>query len=209
MLDTVFDLFVQSHRTLDRAAGGLGLGLTLVRSLVAMHDGTVTAHSDGEGQGSEFVVRLPLADEPTEEVAAEAPRRPRARIPRAAKVVIVEDNADSRELLCEILGHAGFDCRAAPDGPSGLALVEAFAPDIAIVDVGLPVMDGFELARRIRRNPRLTGTRLVALTGYGQPADRATAHEAGFDEHVVKPVHPDELVRMLDEMRGPDPASDG
>jgi two-component system CheB/CheR fusion protein len=200
MLDSVFELFVQSSRTLDRSAGGLGLGLTLVRSLVAMHGGSVSAHSDGEGRGSEFVVHLPLATAG----AAEEPAAPRVLRPirDRAKVVIVEDNADTREMLCELLIDAGFECRSADSGAVALALIDEVRPDIAVLDVGLPEMDGLEVARRLRANPQLAGIRLVALTGYGQPSDRAIALQAGFDEHLVKPVHADDLLKLLAHMRG-------
>jgi two-component system CheB/CheR fusion protein len=199
MLDSVFDLFVQSSRTLDRAAGGLGLGLTLVRSLVSMHGGSVTAESAGEGLGSTFTVRLPVtAARPGGEAAAG--RRPLPLGDRA-RVVIVEDNTDSRELLCELLEQAGFECRAADSGVDALALVAEFQPDIAILDLGLPGMDGLELARRIRADPKNAGTWLIALTGYGQAADRTTALAAGFDEHVVKPVQGEALLSLLTEMR--------
>jgi two-component system CheB/CheR fusion protein len=202
MLDSVFDLFVQASRTLDRAAGGLGVGLTLVRSLVSMHGGTVSAHSDGEGRGAEFVVRLPLAITPAlQDEETPSRRRP---LPQSARVVVVEDNADSRDLLCEVLIHAGFECRTAETGLTGLQLIEEYEPDIAILDVGLPEIDGFEVARRIRHQERHAQMCLIALTGYGQPQDRAAAREAGFDAHVVKPVDPDVLVRLLTEMRRSD-----
>jgi two-component system, chemotaxis family, CheB/CheR fusion protein len=212
MLDAVFDLFVQSRRTLDRAQGGIGVGLTLVRSLVEMHGGSVTAQSAGEGQGSLFVVRLPLAETPSEEDTVRL--RPRVKMPKGRNVVIVEDNLDSRELLCELLEHAGFRCRSAGDGPSGLALIDGIAPDIAIVDLGLPGMDGYEVAQRIRSNPRHAEVYLVALTGYGQISDRASAFHAGFDEHLVKPVRIEHLVRLLssgelEAQRSSPPASDG
>jgi two-component system CheB/CheR fusion protein len=200
MLESVFELFVQSNRTLDRAAGGLGVGLTLVRSLVSMHGGTVVAHSAGEGKGSEFVVRLPLA------VDAAPPAAPARRHwqPSASisKVLVVEDNTDSRELLCELLLQAGFECRAAETGLDALTAVDEFRPDVAILDVGLPGIDGFEVARRLRTHPRHASLCLIALTGYGQAADRATARDAGFDEHLVKPVHAEQLLSLLAEMRG-------
>jgi two-component system, chemotaxis family, CheB/CheR fusion protein len=199
MLDSVFELFVQSSRTLDRAAGGLGVGLTLVRSLVAMHGGIVTAYSDGEGKGSEFVVRLPLTARPISS-SPDPGRRP-LQIGDRTKVAVVEDNADSRELLCLLLQQADFECRAADSGPAALTLVDEFQPDIVILDVGLPGMDGFEVARRIRADARHAGIRLIALTGYGQAADRATAREAGFDEHLVKPVHGEQLVALVDELQ--------
>ncbi|HEX9295370.1 MAG TPA: chemotaxis protein CheB [Polyangiaceae bacterium] len=199
MLESVFDLFVQSTRTLDRAAGGLGVGLTLTRALVSMHGGKVTAHSEGEGKGSEFVVRLPVASRP----AAEHPTstRKHARVRKGAKVIIVEDNADSRELLCELLEQSGFECRAAENGIAALELVERFHPQIAILDVGLPAMDGFEVARRIRANRKHSDMWLVALTGYGQASDRKAAQDAGFDEHLVKPVDTDALLKLLADVR--------
>jgi two-component system CheB/CheR fusion protein len=200
VLDSVFDLFVQSSHTLDRAAGGLGLGLTLVRSLVAMHGGTVAGYSEGEGKGSEFVVRLPLA--PQGATVAMMPRRRSVALGERAKVIIVEDNTDSRELLCELLEQAGFECRAAAAGSAALDVIEEFRPDVAVLDLGLPGMDGFELARRIRADERVSKTILIALTGYGQAADRAAAREAGFDEHLVKPVQGEQLLSLLVGMRG-------
>jgi two-component system CheB/CheR fusion protein len=196
MLGSVFELFVQSSRTLDRAAGGLGVGLTLARSLVAMHEGTITAHSDGEGRGSEFVVELPVVQR---HAAAESPAKPRIARPmrEQARVVIVEDNADTREMLCELLASAGFDCRSAETGAAAMALIDEARPDIALLDVGLPGVDGLEIARRLRSDPRLASIRLIALTGYGQPSDRAKTLDAGFDAHLVKPVRADELLRLL------------
>jgi two-component system CheB/CheR fusion protein len=165
-----------------------------------MHGGTVVAHSAGEGKGSEFVVRLPLA------VDAAPPAAPARRHwqPSASisKVLVVEDNTDSRELLCELLLQAGFECRAAETGLDALTAVDEFRPDVAILDVGLPGIDGFEVARRLRTHPRHASLCLIALTGYGQAADRATARDAGFDEHLVKPVHAEQLLSLLAEMRG-------
>jgi two-component system CheB/CheR fusion protein len=196
MLEMVFDLFVQANGTLDRAQGGIGVGLTLVRSLVEMHSGTVAAFSEGEGKGAELVVRLPLASRETD---APSRREPRGglHLPQGARVAIIEDNADSREMLCEALTYAGFQCESADNGVAGLALVESMKPDVAIIDVGLPAIDGFELARRLRANPSLETTRLLALTGYGQREDRERALAAGFDEHLVKPVDPVRLARFL------------
>ena len=208
MLDSVFDLFVQATRTLDRAAGGIGVGLTLVRSLVTMHGGTVTASSEGEGKGSEFTVRVPLAvAEVAEETLPErsSPSRVRVRLPHGAKIVVVEDNADSREMLCEILGMAGYECHTAPSGATGLALIDKVKPDVAILDIGLPEMDGYELARHLREDPKHADIWLIALTGYGQSADRAASRDAGFDEHIVKPVQTDQLLRRLKDMHAPEP----
>jgi two-component system CheB/CheR fusion protein len=196
MLESIFELFVQSSRTLDRAGGGLGLGLTLVRSLVTMHGGTVTAHSDGEGLGSEFLVRLPLVEAPAvHELPLPGPRA--ALAAGATRLVVVEDNADSREILCELLKDAGFECHAVETGSAALGLLDDVRPDVVILDVGLPEMDGFEIARHIRANPRHAGVALIALTGYGQAGDRVASREAGFDVHLVKPVHAEQLITLL------------
>ena len=207
MAESIFELFVQSKRTLDRSAGGLGVGLTLVRSLVNLHGGTVQVHSDGEGKGCEFVVRLPLTDR-KEVVQEERPDPPPRRLgpsrrplKEGAKVVIVEDRADSREVLCELLSQEGFACRTAENGAEGLALIDEIRPDVAILDLGLPGMDGFELARRLRADAKHSGMLLIALTGYGQPSERARGQEVGFDEHLVKPVNLDELTRLFAELR--------
>ncbi len=192
MLDSVFDLFVQSQRTLERAGGGLGVGLTLVRALVALHGGTVIAESDGEQKGSVFTVRLPLSDQ--------APRvLPVTRAPLAegSTIVVVEDNVDSRELLCEQLSSAGFRCHTAGTGPTAIELIDRVRPDVAILDIGLPEMDGFEVARRLRAKPAHGSTTLIALTGYGRASDRTAAHAAGFDEHLVKPVEIEKLLVLL------------
>jgi two-component system CheB/CheR fusion protein len=195
MLNEVFELFVQSQRTLDRADGGLGLGLTLVRSLVEMHGGTVSASSPGEGAGATFTVRLPVTTIAPESV------KPRmlegGKLATGAKIVIIEDNVDSRDVLCELLGLAGFECHAAGDGAEGLALLERVRPDVAIIDLGLPVIDGFELARRTRNATEQSQPYLIALTGYGQRSDREAALRAGFDEHLVKPVDSTALMRVL------------
>jgi two-component system, chemotaxis family, CheB/CheR fusion protein len=207
MLESVFDLFVQAKQTLDHAGGGLGVGLTLVRALVEMHGGTVGAHSEGEGRGSEFTVRLPLT-------ALAAPAHPldvphAAVPPHGTTVVVVEDNADSRDVLCAIMADAGLACHGAPDGPSGLRLIDEVAPDAAVLDVGLPGMDGLEVARRIRANPRHARIRLIALTGYGQASDRQATAQAGFDHHLVKPVQPDELLSVLAQLQSTPASSQG
>jgi two-component system CheB/CheR fusion protein len=203
MLDSVFDLFVQARHTLDHAEGGLGVGLTLVRALVEMHGGTVSARSDGDGAGSEFAVRLPLttlANSPDslEQSSLSAP-------PTGTTVVVVEDNADSREMLCTILAHAGLACHGAADGWAALRLIDEVSPEIVLLDVGLPGMDGLEIARRIRANARHSGVRLIALTGYGQASDRRATKQAGFDYHLVKPVQPQELLAVLAHLRTSSP----
>jgi two-component system, chemotaxis family, CheB/CheR fusion protein len=194
MLDSVFDLFVQARHTLDRSNGGLGVGLTLVRALVEMHGGTVTAQSDGDGMGSEFTVRLPLS---TFSEPARSPEAPSSSAtPSGITVLVVEDNADSRDMLCAMLTQEGFACHGASEGVGGLRLIDEVWPDVVILDVGLPGIDGLEVARRIRANPRHAGIRLIALTGYGQSGDRAATSAAGFDHHLVKPVQPDDLVAV-------------
>jgi two-component system CheB/CheR fusion protein len=195
MLDSVFELFVQSSRTLDRAEGGLGVGLTLVRGLVAKHGGTVTARSDGPGKGSEFCVRLPLVNPPEHADGGPPPSLP--KLAPGSRIVVIEDNQDSREMLCALLTHAGLDCKSSDNGATGVALIDEFNPSIAIVDIGLPGLDGLEVARRVRANPQHQHIYLIALTGYGQRADREMALSAGFDEHLVKPIDFGTLERVL------------
>jgi signal transduction histidine kinase/CheY-like chemotaxis protein len=194
----VFDLFVQGEPGPDRAQGGLGIGLTLVRRLVELHEGTVTVRSAGPGQGSVFTVRLP-AIAPVVSVAAPRPEPPRP-VPR--RILIVEDNDDAREMLRIALEVSGHTVLEASSGDAGIAAVASAVPDVALIDVGLPGLDGYEVARRVRvaLGPRIT---LVALTGYGSPEDRRRAAEAGFDEHLVKPVDPTRLAGVLARLGPP------
>jgi len=195
LLESVFDLFVQARHTIDHAEGGLGVGLTLVRALVELHGGSVRAHSDGDGTGSEFVVRLPLTmqTETARQNGVCAPSAP----PAGMTVVVVEDNADSREVLCTMLSEAGLSVQSAADGVDALALIDRISPDVVILDVGLPGIDGLEVARRIRAGSKDRRIHLVALTGYGRASDRAATRDAGFDDHLVKPVEPAELFAVL------------
>lgn len=195
ILPHIFDLFVQAHRSLDRAQGGLGLGLTLVRRLVEMHGGTVSASSGGSARGSQFVVRIPLA----EPVARSwpSPASPGSRASR--RVLIVEDNPDARETLAMLLESWGHHVEHAEDGEAALDRVARAELDIALVDVGLPGMDGYALARALRAIPACARLRLVALTGYSREEDRRRAQDAGFDIYLVKPVDPDELMNVLNE----------
>jgi PAS domain S-box-containing protein len=184
LLEHAFDLFTQADRSLDRAQGGLGIGLTLVKSLVQMHGGSVAATSAGQGRGSELVVRLPLSL-PQENADIAAPVN--ANAPRLVRALVVDDNvdaADSLALLLEMLGH---EIRVAHDGPSALAMALSSRPDIVLLDIGLPGMDGYEVATRLRSSG-LESTVLVALTGYGREEDMQRSREAGFDHHLVKPV---------------------
>jgi len=200
LVDSIFDLFVQVRHTLDRSNGGLGVGLTLVRALVEMHGGTATAHSDGEGTGSEFTVRLPLST--LAEPVLPHDGLPASAITPGLTVLVVEDNADSRDMLCAMLMHEGLACHGAPDGLAALRLIEEVSPDVVILDVGLPGIDGLEVARRIRTNPRHARVRLVALTGYGQAADRHRARAAGFDQHLTKPADPTAIRQILAKLGG-------
>jgi CheY-like chemotaxis protein len=194
----VFDLFVQEPQSLDRSRGGLGLGLALVKRLVELHGGSVAVWSAGPGQGSEFTVRLPAVAVPVAEAAGrEAGTRPASG--RSRRVLVVEDSADARQSLRLLLELAGHEVEAAADGPSGLARLSTFRPDVALIDLGLPGMDGYAVARAARERPETRAIRLVAVTGYGQAEDRRRALAAGFDLHVTKPVD----ASMLDEVLGP------
>jgi PAS domain S-box-containing protein len=194
VLAHVFEIFVQEPQTLDRARGGLGLGLALVKRLVELHGGSVSAWSAGAGKGSEFTVRLPALAQPD---AAHVPGVPGVASAPQRRVLIVEDGADARESLRLLLEHAGHVVETAEDGPSGLAKLQAFRPDVALIDLGLPGIDGYTLARLARRQPETSGIRLVAITGYGQAEDRQRALAAGFDVHVTKPVDPVTLQNLL------------
>ncbi|MDF3067731.1 MAG: hypothetical protein K0R38_3332 [Polyangiaceae bacterium] len=194
----VFELFVQSTRTLDRAEGGLGVGLTLVRGLVERHGGTVEAHSDGAGQGSEFVARLPLSTNSPASLSNSSEAKPMFNSnPPPLKVVIVEDNDDSRMMLCELLELSGFECHTASTGRLGVDVITELVPDVALVDIGLPELDGLEVAKLLRQDAKLDKLLLIALTGYGQREDREAARRAGFDTHLVKPVDFDALLGLL------------
>jgi signal transduction histidine kinase len=190
LLPHLFDLFVQGRRTLDRAEGGLGLGLAIVRSLVELHGGTVRARSGGLHTGSEFEVRLPARDADEQVGERSAAPVPGARgAPRDKRVLVVDDNIDAADLLSDALEGLGYETRTAYDGPSALEAAAAFDPDIALLDIGLPAMDGYELARRLRgRALAAKPLRLIALTGYGRDTDRTLTRDAGFDIHMVKPI---------------------
>jgi PAS domain S-box-containing protein len=210
MLPRIFDLFTQAESGLDRAQGGLGIGLTLARRLVEMHGGTVEAASDGPGRGSDFVVRLPVLTEPAAEAAAGPAKsftgRPAADGSR--RVLVVDDNVDSAESLALLLELYGHDVRLAHDGLTALEEVWASAPDVVLLDIGLPKMDGYAVARRLREEPSLAHVRLIAMTGYGQEEDRLRAREAGFDHHLVKPVDLDSLRELLAGSEPPASVSD-
>ena len=195
LLPRVFDLFVQGDRSIERAEGGLGIGLALVRSFVALHGGSVAAFSDGPGKGSEFVVRLPaLPALPVPTPSSPPPPVAPATAP-GLRVLVVDDNIDAAELLAEALQAAGHATRVAHDAPQALAAARSFAPQVAVLDIGLPVMDGYELAARLRAEG--LAPRLMAVTGYGQETDRERSRAAGFERHLVKPIDLDELLAAL------------
>ena len=196
VLPNVFELFTQDHRTLDRSQGGLGIGLTLVKGLVAMHGGSVQAFSEGPGKGSEFVVRLP-AKAISGPNGGEEDHTPTSVPSAGSRVLIVDDNVDSAESLALLLTMSGHKVRTAHDGPAALEAAEAFRPEAVLLDIGLPGMDGYEVARRLRQQAGLNNTFLVAVTGYGQDEDRRRAEEAGFDAHLVKPADPVVLQQLL------------
>lgn len=185
MLERVFDLFVQSNHTLDRSDGGMGVGLTLVKTIVELHGGSVCARSDGHGQGSEFIVRLPL---PPDNQRKPISDHTRTKPGRSFRIAIVEDNADSRTMLQSLLQLDGHEIRSAADGCQGLELIESWKPEVALIDIGLPGLDGFEVAQRLRTSGQQPPPHLVALTGYGFSSDREKALESGFDFHLVKPL---------------------
>ncbi|WP_169157540.1 PAS domain S-box protein [Brasilonema bromeliae] len=195
MLSKIWDMFVQGDRRPSRSHGGMGIGLTLVRSLVEMHGGRVEARSEGLGRGSEFTIHLPVADAPEPTPASAAAPAIEAAKPR--RLLVVDDNVDAAESLAVLLRLGGHDARVAHDGPTALEMAAADPPELAFLDVGMPVMDGYELARRFRSHPSLKDVVLVALTGWGQESDRRRTKEAGFDAHEVKPVEPAALQRLL------------
>jgi PAS domain S-box-containing protein len=197
MLPRVFDLFVQERQAIDRAQGGLGLGLAIVRTLVELHGGTVEARSEGYGQGSEFTVRLIAARAGDEPAPARRGESGIAADPDALRVLVVDDNVDSAELLAESVRLMGHVPRVAHDGPAGLRIGAEFRPDVALLDIGLPVMDGYELARHLRALPGLESVRLIAVTGYTQEADRRQSAAAGFERHLVKPIQLEQLRDVL------------
>ena len=200
-LPRIFDLFAQAETSLDRAQGGMGIGLTLVQSLAQLHGGSVRAHSDGVGKGSDFTVTLPLAPGVR---ASDAETRPAAKLDAASRrVLVIEDNYDNRATLRELLEFAGHEVSIASTGAEGVAMALELRPDVALVDIGLPELDGYQVAQRVRSGlgPDVV---LVALTGYGQPEDVRRAKAAGFDAHLPKPLDIDALQALIVRPRGED-----
>jgi signal transduction histidine kinase len=195
VLPNVFDLFAQGDRTLDRAQGGLGIGLSLVRALVEMHGGSVSAHSEGAGKGSVFTLRVPRGTPATPAPAA-PPREGGCRV-QPCRILVVEDNLDSAEAMLLLLRGAGHDVTVVNDGAEAVAVARRVRPEVVLLDIGLPGMDGYALARELRRLDETRHARLIAVSGYGQPKDRARSLDAGFDLHLVKPVDPERLAAAI------------
>jgi CheY-like chemotaxis protein len=196
VLPDIFELFAQGDRSLDRSQGGLGIGLSLVKGLVEMHGGSVAASSAGAGQGSRFTVRLPrsLVVDAPRAAPAPAPAEP----PRASRrILLVEDNVDAAEAMLLLLRELGHDVRVVHDGADALDAAVSFEPQVVLLDIGLPGIDGYELARRMRATPRVANALIVAVSGYGQEKDRLRSAAAGFDAHLVKPVDPRAVVAVI------------
>jgi PAS domain S-box-containing protein len=200
-LPHIFDLFVQADRRMDRSVGGVGVGLTLAKRLTELHGGTVEVFSAGRDRGSEFVVRLPRIEgtAPRREVEEETRSQPPLRAP--LRILVVDDNVDAADSIALLLSLSGEQVRVAYDGPTAVTTARDFRPQVAFLDIGLPGMDGYELARRLREAPRAERMLLVALTGWGQPKDRLESTEAGFDHHLVKPADPARLEKLLEDVR--------
>jgi len=196
-LPHIFDLFAQADPGLARSQGGLGIGLTMVRRLIELHDGEVAAFSEGLGWGSEFVVRLPVAAPPEDDAAPASGAELAGEVLSGCRVLVVDDNRDAADTTAELVGLWGYRVRTAPDGPSALRAAREFRPRIVLLDIGLPGMDGYEVARQLRQEPELAELFLMAVTGYGQEEDRRRALEAGFNAHLPKPVDPEQLRQVL------------
>ncbi|MDY6983092.1 MAG: response regulator [Pseudomonadota bacterium] len=200
MQTRIFDLFMQVNTSISRSQGGLGIGLALVRNLVNLHGGKITVESAGPDQGSTFTVRLPLVRPPAELPAAQ--NDDSAACAQGLRILVVDDNTDSAETtgwLLESMGHS--DIRLAHDGPQALALAAEFEPDVILLDIGLPGMNGYDVCRELRRDPRFADTLIVAQTGWGQDRDREMAHFAGFSQHLVKPLKPDDLASLFTRVK--------
>jgi len=206
-LPSVFDMFVQVDRSSRRTQGGLGIGLTLVRRLVALHGGTVEARSDGIGTGSEFIVRLPIVDEGRASLMT--PKEQPLTVLPTRRILVVDDNRDAVESLGDLLQALGAVVAVAHNGFEALDLVESFDPDTVLLDIGMPAMDGYEVARRIRAEERHAGVLLIALTGWGQEEDRRRSRAAGFNHHLVKPPDLARLCTILDRRKTPRTVQDG
>jgi len=205
VLNRMWELFAQADRSLDRSEGGLGIGLTIARRLVELHGGRIEAQSEGVGRGAEFIVTVPVVPAETEEGRSTGIPESLQGARRSAHVLIVEDNRDAAESLTMLLEMLGHRVRAVHDGVAGLTAARASIPDVMLVDIGLPGMDGYDVARRVRHDPALKDVALVALTGYGRGEDKQQAMVAGFDYYLVKPLNPDALNDLLGQLGRADP----
>jgi len=194
MLPRLFEALAQADRSLDRSKGGLGLGLSVVKGLVELHGGQVRVASEGPGKGTEFTVILPQEPEPA--VLSKMPAAP-SPARKALRILVVEDNKDSADSLRMLLELYGYETAVAYSGPEGVKAAEEWHPDVVLCDIGLPEMDGYGVAGALRRNPATAAARMIAVTGYGSDEDRCRSREAGFDQHLVKPVDPDALQKAL------------
>ncbi len=194
-LDSIFEMFEQVDKTLERTRGGLGIGLTLVKRLVELHGGRISAHSEGPGRGSEFVVRIPLRPENT--MAASPAAMPGGAGIKPQRILVVDDNRDAANSLAMLLRMSGHEVETVNDGPEAIERAESLQPDLILLDLGLPGMSGYEVCHLLRQTPRGKNIRIVALTGWGQEQDRRDTREAGFDDHLVKPVDLTALTRVL------------
>jgi CheY-like chemotaxis protein len=197
LLNRVFDLFAQADRTLDRSEGGLGIGLTVAQKLAEMHGGAITADSEGLGKGSKFTVRLPISTQsPAIDKAASCNVAASSQLPQ--KVLVVDDNRDTAMSCARLLKGMGHEVQTAFDGLAAIEAARSFKPQAILLDIGLPGMNGFEVAKTLR-DEGFANEVIVAVSGYGQPEDRERSRQAGFDDHLVKPVHQDALVIVLQQ----------
>ncbi len=200
LLSKVFDMFIQGDRSLEKGQGGLGVGLGIVKQLVEMHQGRVEAHSEGPGLGSEFIIRLPVASAP----APEEPSNDKHQKPVKAsrhRILVVDDNVDAARLLGMLLKMLGHETRIAHDGLEGVKAAEVFRPDVILLDLGMPKLNGYDACRRIREHSWGQGMFIVALTGWGQEEDKTRSREAGFDHHLVKPVEREILENLFADVK--------
>jgi CheY-like chemotaxis protein/nitrogen-specific signal transduction histidine kinase len=198
-LPRMFELFAQGDRSLARSEGGLGIGLTLARSLAEMHGGSVSGHSEGPDRGSEFTVRLPAAERP---VARAGRAEPAGARQAGSRVLVVDDNVDLARGLARLLKLLGHEVQIAHDGPAAIETARAFRPEVVLLDIGLPRMDGYQVARRLRAEECGKNARIIAISGYGLEEDRKRSHEAGFDNHLVKPIDFNSLMSLFAEGAG-------
>lgn len=205
VLPRVFDIFSQAQRVLERSQDGLGIGLSLVRGLARLHGGDIEAHSEGPGKGSEFIVRLPVVVDPgMQEAASRHEEEPIAVSTR--RLLIVDDLKDTADSLAMLLSMKGYDVYTAYDGEEAIAAAAKLRPEVVLLDIGMPKLNGYDACRHIRAQPWGERMFIVALTGWGQDDDRRATEEAGFDHHMVKPVDPSELMRLLASLPGEPPS---